>query len=252
MSLDQHAAHTPDLLPSQGSARLHSAQIDGRKVSAKAAASVAMPAENIPGFHKRRRDADAAAALPVYSVREVAMRLTTMFVLVALLWAGAAGAQTYWLGAGAGTSWEYEADTAPGHTLLHGNGVAPSVFAALALNDDTLIRLRGFRLPRETSSGGMAWPGHLRGLTLGVDYLMTGGIGTAVISGGLGAYRLDLDARTPPPGIEQTRLGWYLGIGEWFTITRHLQAILEVTYDRTSHVGTPQMLTATGGLACTF
>lgn len=175
-----------------------------------------------------------------------------LLVLAAVLFAGLAQAQVLWIGAGAGTTWSYKPDTQPGETFVHGSGSAPAVFAAVPLSDDTLLRLRAQTMPQDTLFGGEVWPGKVQAITLGVDYVLLDPVGQAILSGGLGRYRLDLQAQRPPDGLEDGKFGWYLGVGQWFTMTRRTRVLLEVTMDRCTVPGDPVLVTATGALLISF
>lgn len=171
-----------------------------------------------------------------------------LFVLVA----GTAGAQILWLGAEAGTTWEYKADTAPDDTFLYANTVSPSGFLALNLGENVALRMRYLDMPHDVAFGGEAWPGKIQAWTIGVDYFFPGIVGKAHYSGGVGSYRLDLEAAQPPEGIEDTTFGWYLAVGEWFRVSRALQATVELTMDRSSLEGTPVTFGIWAGLAYGF
>ncbi|MEW6336525.1 MAG: hypothetical protein ACOY3Y_05480 [Acidobacteriota bacterium] len=176
-------------------------------------------------------------------------------VLAAVLFvfaATTAGAQIVWVGAEAGTTWEYEADTAPDKTFHYADTVSPSGFVGLKIGNDVALRLRYLDVPHDVVSGGEAWPGKVRAWTIGVDYFFPGIVGKAHYSAGVGSYRLDLEAAQPPEGIEDTTFGWYLAVGEWFRVGRRLQATMELTMDRSSLEGTPVTLGVWAGLAFGF
>jgi hypothetical protein len=166
-----------------------------------------------------------------------------------VVWAGAAQAQVYWVGASWGTSWEMAPASAPDTNLLHSSDGAPALFAALPLNEDTLMRVRVGDLPHAALYGGMGWPGRLRSYTIGVDYLFRSVFGQTLLSGGFGSYDLYLKARTPPPGVEGSRFGWYLGVSEWLILTRRTRLTLELTGHQTQHDGHPKFLAFNVGLA---
>lgn len=169
-------------------------------------------------------------------------------VPVLLLFAAWGWSQTVYLGAGAGAVWERRALVAPQKEWLHPNRQALSLFVALPVEEGTLLRIEKVDLPHDVRWQSLRWEARLSGWTAGVDYLLPGVWGQAVVSAGVGAYRLDLAARVPPKGLEDTRFGWYLKVGEWFAVTRRLQFAAEVAYHRTNHAGQPQLLTASGAL----
>ncbi|MGE5235703.1 MAG: hypothetical protein ACM3O7_05100 [Acidobacteriota bacterium] len=182
---------------------------------------------------------------------------TFWLTMVVLLGAGAVDAQQLFLGAGVGTSWEFDPPALPSKSTYHSSDAVSSAFLAMRLDEDTQLRVRvanlPFQAPRSAASGPVeAWPGRLRAMTVGVDYFMTGVVGNVVFSGGVGGYQLDLKAAHPPAGMEATRFGWYLGVGEWFRFSRHLQGTLEFTMDRADQVGKPTVVTAAIGLAYGF
>lgn len=165
-----------------------------------------------------------------------------------LLFGALSWAQALYLGAGAGAVWERRAPVAPHKEWFHSDRQATSFFLALPVEEGTLFRVEKLDLPRDVSWQGMTWEARLSGWTAGVDYFLPGVWGQALVGAGVGAYRLDLAAKTPPRGVEDTRFGWYVKVGEWFTLTRRLQFAAEVSYHRTNHAGQPQLLTASGAL----
>jgi hypothetical protein len=179
------------------------------------------------------------------------MRWTFAGLLV-LAFASAASGQVVLAGLEAGTSWEWQAPTAPNQNFLHSASGSPTVFLAFPLDNDTLLRLQASDLPHEPVINGEGWPGRLRAYTVGVDYLFTNPLGHASISGGIGAYRLRLQAKHPPAGVEQSKFGWYAGVGEWFRLTRRTQVVAELTMHHASHPDTPTIVAFTAGLALSF
>ncbi len=166
-----------------------------------------------------------------------------------LLLFGACGwAQAVYLGAGAGAVWERRAPVAPFKEWFHADRPATSFFVALPLDEGTLFRLEKVDLPHDVRWQSLNWKARLSGWTAGVDYFLPGVWGQALVSAGVGTYRLDLAARVPPKGVEDTRFGWYLKVGEWFSLTKRLQFAAEVAYHRTNHAGQPQVLAASGAL----
>ncbi|MFI5167166.1 MAG: hypothetical protein ACHQQS_11125 [Thermoanaerobaculales bacterium] len=183
---------------------------------------------------------------------EARMRWIGKIALLSLAAAAPASAQVLWLGLADGTSWEWQAKTAPGQNFLHNDQQAPSVFIALPITEDTLFRLRAADVPHDVAINGASWPGKLRAYTAGVDYFLQGVFGESVFSGGVGSYRQSLQARQPPAGFADTKLGWYVSVGEWFNLTRHSRVIGEVTMNRTEHQGGTTVVVASLGLAVAF
>jgi len=89
--------------------------------------------------------------------------------LVALASATAVNGQILWAGLAAGTSWTWQAPTAPDQNLLHSHDGAPAGFVAIPVYRDTLVRFQVADLPFEPTYDGVGWPGKLRGYTVGVD-----------------------------------------------------------------------------------
>jgi hypothetical protein len=176
----------------------------------------------------------------------------TLAALLVLACAGAASGQVLWVGAAAGTSWEWQAPTAPNQNFLHSTEGAPSAFIAFPIDDDTLLRLQVSDLPHKALIGGAGWPGRVRGYTVGIDYFFPNTLGSSLFSGGIGAYRLSLQAKQPPAGVEESKFGWYVGVGQWFTLTRRSRVTAELTMHHTSHPDTPTFVALTAGLALSF
>lgn len=80
----------------------------------------------------------------------------------------------------------------------------------------------------------------------------TGGLGETVFSAGLGGYRLDTDTEIVPKSMQATKLGYYIGVGEWFTLSRRWRLVGEVAMHRSENEGTPTIVTATAGVAFQF
>jgi hypothetical protein len=173
-------------------------------------------------------------------------------MVVTLAGASAASGQVLWAGVAAGTSWEWQAPTAPEQNFLHSTDGAPSVFVAFPVDAGTLVRLRVSDLPHEVAIDGVGWPGRLRAYTVGIDYFYPEVFGRTVFSAGLGSYDLHLKAKHPPAGIEESKFGWYFGVGEWFGLTRRSRVTVEITMHRTSHTDSPIIVAATAGLAFSF
>lgn len=173
-------------------------------------------------------------------------------VAMATLIVGAAEAQIAWVGATAGTSFEYKAPTAPDRTWKHRTDATPSLFVALPIEEGTRLRLSAGEIPYELQLLTGRATCTLRRYTLGVDYTVTSALGEAVISAGLGGYRLDSEARTVPAAMQATKFGYYVGVGEWFTLSRRWRLIGEVAMHRSESEGTPILVTATAGVAFLF
>ena len=163
-----------------------------------------------------------------------------------------AGAQVLTLGAAGTITNEINPESRPGQTTLSNNTITPSLFVGFPILNDTMVLLRAIDLPHEQVVGTSVVDSRLRGVTIGVDYLMLSVFGRTVFSGGIGGYKLDLEGSSPPPGVETWDFGWYVGVGEWFPMTRSSQLTLELDYHNTSHPGKPQILSLSVGLAFTF
>jgi len=172
--------------------------------------------------------------------------------LLALAGATTASGQVLWAGLAAGTSWTWQAPTAPDQNFLHSSNGAPSAFLAFPLDEDTLVRLQAADLPFEPVIDGVGWPGKLRAYTVGLDYAFKGVFGQFLISGGLGSYGLRLQAQHPPAAVEERKFGWYLGVGEWFQLTQRWRVTAEVKMHRAQNLGNPIVVAATAGLAFAF
>jgi hypothetical protein len=177
-------------------------------------------------------------------------------VVVTVLCAGVASAQSLWVGAAAGTSWEWDSPTAPGQHFLHSANVTPTAFVGLPIDEDTTLRLRGVRISKKVAYMEQSLSASLTGVTIGIDYFLPSVIGDAVFSGGVGDYRLSVNSGQVPSTVadqlEGSRFGWYVGVGEWFIISRRARFTLEFTMDRTGHHGHPTLITGAAGLAFAF
>jgi hypothetical protein len=173
-------------------------------------------------------------------------------VLVGLAAVGAAEAQVLWVGGAAATTWEVDAAWAGNERFAASDEIAPVLFVAFPLSDETFVRLQGADLPRSITSGGEAWDGRLRALTLGVDYFFRGTFGQTLLSAGVGSYRMDLEATQPPLGSETAEFGWYVGIGEWFQLLNSTWVTAEIAMHRTNHDDTPVVISAALGLSVSF
>lgn len=178
--------------------------------------------------------------------------MRTVLAVVVLTMAAAANAQVAWVGAGFGTSWEHEPQTAPGTTWLHRTAGAPAVFVAFPLDDDTHVRINAARVPYDVLDQGAVLDGSFRAVTAGVDYFFPGTFGRFMFGGGMGQYTVDLAARHPAEGVEQSYFGWYVSTGEWFPLTRRSRVTVELTMHRPSSPGHPTLVTAVAGLALGF
>lgn len=179
------------------------------------------------------------------------MRLA-LAVAVAMLVVGVAQAQVAWVGATAGTSFEYKAPTAPDRTWKHRNDPTPSVLVALPLEEGVRLRLGAGEIPYELRLLTGVASCTLRRYTLGIDYTFDGRLGETVFSAGLGGYRLDTDTDIVPKSMQATKLGYYIGVGEWFTLSRRWRLVGEVAMHRSENEGTPTIVTATAGVAFQF
>ena len=173
----------------------------------------------------------------------------TCAALLALGTASAASGQVAWVGASWGGSWEWQAPSAPNTNFLHSSDGAPAVFLALPLDSNTLFRLKAAELPHIEVIDGVNWPGRYRAYTAGIDYLMDGTFGQSLVSAGLGSYRLELKGKNPPAAFNDSKLGWYVGVGEWFPVTRRARVTAEIAMNRTQHSDRPTILTANVGVA---
>ena len=70
-----------------------------------------------------------------------------LIVAVALLSFGVAQGQVLWIGAGSGTSWEYQSKVANSPTWTHGSDPTPTGWLAFPLSEGTLLRLRVADMP---------------------------------------------------------------------------------------------------------
>jgi hypothetical protein len=178
--------------------------------------------------------------------------------VTALLAATAAQAQLWQsaalvVGAAGAVTWELNPESRPDQDTLYHNSITPSLFVGIPVMGDTLVRLRALDLPTEMVVGETTTDSRLRGVVVGVDYMMVSVFGKTVFSGGLGSYQLDLEGS--PDGAEDLEtwdFGWYVGVGEWVPMTKRSQLTFELAYHTTAHPGKPQLLTASLGLAFSF
>lgn len=170
-------------------------------------------------------------------------RVSLVVAVVALVKIAApAGAQVAWLGAAGGVSWTWDGERS---SLVRGDDAAFGLLVGIPLDRDALLRLRGAEL--SLGDGGGAT---MRCMGVGVDYFFPGVVGEALVSAGVGGYRLDLPGPRPPDSEHgHWELGWYLGVGEWFALSRRTRLTVELTWERSRHAGTPTMVTAMAGLA---
>lgn len=126
------------------------------------------------------------------------------------------------------------------------------MFLAMRLDEDVLLRLKAAELPHIQMIDGVDWPGRYRAYTAGIDYTFGSTFGQSLVSAGLGSYRLELKAKNSPSGSNDSKLGWYLGVGEWFTITRQWKVSAELAMNRTQHSEKPTIYTANVGLVFGF
>lgn len=170
-------------------------------------------------------------------------------VAMATLAGGAAEAQLAWVGATAGTSFEYRAATAPDRTWKHRTDSTPSLLLVLPVEEGARLRLSAGEIPYELRLLTGDARCTLRRYTLGVDYVFPGALGEAVISAGLGGYRLTADTGRVPASMEATKFGYYVGVGEWFTLSKRWRLIGEVAMHRSENQGRPALVTAAAGVA---
>jgi hypothetical protein len=179
------------------------------------------------------------------------MRRVVCLAMVLLAGVGVAQAQTLWGGVGASTAWEWESKVNPEHRLSYTKGVSPSVFVALPISDDASLRFRAAEIRHDILYVNNVVEGRLRAYTVGVDYFLPGNFGQSVLSAGVGAYDMTLDLGLVKD-LEGMRLGWYLGVGEWFELTKRSRVIAEIELHRTENWGKPIIATASVGLAFWF
>lgn len=172
--------------------------------------------------------------------------------LAAGLLAAAAQAQVLWVGAGLGGAWEYEPDSEPGRTWSSGESDAATFFLGVPIDDDVTVRVAATDVPYQTVFAGEAWPGRFRAYTLGVDYFFTGVFGRAVVSAGAGQYGFNAAAQRPPDGLEARDFGWYVGLGEWFPLTRRSVVSVELALHRPDTDAAPSLVTGLVGLVVSF
>lgn len=175
-------------------------------------------------------------------------------VVVALLLAvvGTAQGQALWVGASAGTTWEYQAETAPDSTWKHWSDASPRLFLSLPIEDATLVRFQAADMPYGLRLMTGDAECTLRAYTIGVDYLIESPMGEVIFSAGMGGYELTVDKGVAPAGMESMEFGYYVGVGDWYMLNRRLRLTGELTMHRTDNVGTPILVTASIGLAFSF
>lgn len=182
------------------------------------------------------------------------MRVWTRGVLAvgAAVLAGSASAQVLWLGGGVGRSWEYQADAYTSSTWHEYNDAPYTIFAAVPVDEDTLVRLSVWRLPHDLLYGGEVWTGSFRAVTLGVDYQFDGTFGRAMISAGAGQYNYNPIASAPPEVLHAHDWGWYVNVGEWFPLTRRSRLTVELAMHRPQSADRPSLFTVLAGLTFGF
>lgn len=173
-------------------------------------------------------------------------------VFAVVLGAGAAQAQVVWAGAAFGASWEYQPDTDPGATWLRGDGNALSLFVGVPIDNDVVLRLAATDVPYDAPFAGEAWPGRFRAYTLGIDYFFPGAFGRALIAAGAGQYNFLAQAQQPPNDLETSDFGWYLGVGEWFALTRRSVISVELAMHRPDSDAKPVLVTGMVGVVVSF
>lgn len=179
------------------------------------------------------------------------MRRTLCVLGMLTLASAAAQAQQVCIGAGGGATWEWQSRFNEDSKFTHHSGASPAVFLGFPLDEDTLFRLRAAELERPVLFVGLPLKGSIRAYTAGIDYFLPGVFGRAAFSAGLGAYQQVLDKKGYDE-LTRTKFGWYVGVGEWFELTRRLELTAEVLLHRTENVEKPSIVTATVGLAFWF
>jgi hypothetical protein len=175
-------------------------------------------------------------------------------VATMLLLATAAQAQLWqskvlWLGGSGTITTEINPASRPGQSTLSNNTITPSFFVGFPILDDTIVRLSTIQLPHEELVGTDVYKTRLDGVTIGVDYLLLSFFGRTLFSGGLGSYNLKVQGGSPPPGIEGWDFGWYVGVGEWFPMSKKIQLTMNLNYNTTAHNARPQIVSFSLGLA---
>jgi hypothetical protein len=170
-------------------------------------------------------------------------------MLLATLVTGAAQAQMITFGAAGTVTTEINPASRPGSSTLSNNTVTPALFVGFPILDDTMVRLRAIDLPHEQLVGSTVYDSRLHGFTVGVDYMLLSYFGRTLFSGGIGGYQLDIRSSNPPPGVEGWDFGWYVGVGEWFPMSKATRLTIELTYNATSHPDNPQIVALSFGLA---
>lgn len=179
------------------------------------------------------------------------MRVLGVVVLASIL-ATAAHGQVVMLGAAGSISGELNPDSRPDEEWLGNTTIMPDLFVGFPILNDALVRLRALDLAHEQAVEGAVIDSRLRGVTIGVDYLLVSTFGRTVFSGGVGGYKLDLEGGGHPPDSEPWEFGWYVGIGEWFPMSKASRLTLELDYHNTAHPGRPQLLSLSVGMAFSF
>ncbi|NCO69121.1 MAG: hypothetical protein GW878_01170 [Acidobacteria bacterium] len=180
------------------------------------------------------------------------MRQIVCAVLVSLA-AGVTGAETLWVGGTAGWSWDWKPATRVSDNFANNQRVGAGLALGLPIDSDTTVRFQIADLPHDLGTpGGTVARGVLRGYTVGVDYGLQGGFGSAFVAGGLGAYDARVDAPYNTGDYARMKFGWYVGIGEWFPVTKHVRGVIELDVHKTQHSDRPTIFSAVTGLAYSF
>jgi len=175
-----------------------------------------------------------------------------LLAFLTIVAASVASAQVLVVGAAGGATWELYAEADDEQTFLRGDDLASAAFVAFFIDDFRLLRLQVRTLPRTAMVDGTPWDSRVRAYTVGVDYFFQGVFGEGAFSGGIGAYEQDMAGEHEPAGVATTEFGWYVGIGEWFHLSRRTDITVELTMDRTGHDDSPVLFTGTVGLAFRF
>jgi hypothetical protein len=180
------------------------------------------------------------------------MRWVVAVVLVLVAAVGVTQAQIAWVGGGVGTSFEYQAQANPDKTWTHRIDTTPFLFVALPIAEGTSLRLSAGEIPYNVVLLTGPASGKLRRFTLGIDYTFEGRFADTVFSAGIGGYGLNADTGTVPKSMQKNKFGYYVGVGEWFTLSQRWRLVGEVTMHRTENVGKPTLVAGQVGLAFSF
>lgn len=180
------------------------------------------------------------------------MRWVVAVVVALVATVGVAQAQIAWVGGGIGTSVEYKAQANPDKTWTQRNDTTPFLFVVLPVGEGTAVRFGAGEIPYNVVLLTGPASGKLRRFTLGVDYTFEGRLADTVFSAGIGGYGLNVDTGFVPKAMQANKFGYYVGVGEWFTLSNRWRLIGEVTMHRTENVGKPTLVAGQVGLAFSF